>query len=383
MRVGLDPAGADAPRDVESVLPPRDSVESVLAPRDSVESVLAPPDAVAGVPIPPEPGHAEPLPPRADADAEAAAGSTGAPAHTPRPALGYLLYLAGALLFGINGTVSKVLLVAVDDSARVSQLRVTFAFLILLVFVAATNPRALRLRRDELGPVAAYGLLGVAMTQWLYFVAIERMPISIALLIEFTAPIMVVLWVRFAWHRPVRNTVWLGLAMALAGLAMVAQVGAGISLSPIGVAAAFGAATALAIYYLVGETAGRRRDPVSLTLWGFAFASLLWALALPWWDFPWASLHGTATPFGAGSAAVPLWALATSMVVLGTLVPFWLVLAAIRHIGAAGAAIIGMVEPFIAALVAWVVLDEVLTPLQMLGGVIVLGGVLVAERARG
>ena len=266
----------------------------------------APPDAVAGVPVPPEPGT-EPPP-----------GAPGAPhphqphphqphPHQPRPALGYALYLGGALLFGINGTVSKVLLQAVDDAARVSQLRVTFAFLILLLVVAVTNPRALPIRRAELGPIAAYGVLGVAMTQWLYFVAIERMPIGIALLIEFTAPIMVVLWVRFAWHRPVRNTVWLGLAMALLGLAMVAQVGGGVTLSPLGVAAAFGAATALAVYYLLGETAGRQRDPVSLTLWGFGFASLLWAVALPWWGFPWDSLQGTAAPFGAGSVEVPLW----------------------------------------------------------------------------
>ena len=196
-----------------------------------------------------------------------------------RPALGYALYLTGALLFGINGTVSKVLLTAVDNAARVSQLRVTFAFLILLVFVALTNRRSLPLRRHELGPVAAYGILGVAMTQWLYFVAITRMPIGIALLIEFTAPIMVVLWVRYAWRRPVRNTVWLGLALAMVGLAMVAQIWLGLTLNSVGVAAAFGAAVALALYYLLGETCGQERDPVSLTLWGFGFAALMWAVA--------------------------------------------------------------------------------------------------------
>jgi drug/metabolite transporter (DMT)-like permease len=343
-----------------------DAVAQTQAP--DFELPAAPPDAVAGVPIPPEPGI-EPAP--------------GSITPHPRPALGYALYLTGALLFGINGTVSKVLLQAVDDAAGVSPVRVSCAVRLLLLVVAATNPRSLRLRRAELGPVAAYGILGVAMTQWLFFVAIERMPIGIALLIEFTAPIMVVLWVRFAWHRPVRNTVWLGLAMALLGLAMVAQVGSGVALSPIGVAAAFGAATALAVYYLLGETAGQRRDPVSLTLWGFGFAALLWAVALPWWDFPWGSLQGSAAPFGAGTTQVPLWMLATSMVVLGTILPFGLVLAAIRHIGAAGAAIIGMVEPFFAALIAWLVLDEVLTALQVAGGAIVLGGVLVAERARG
>ncbi len=338
-------------------------------------STTGPPDALTGVPAPPI----------SEAEAATAAAAPGAPpaGFHKRPALGYALYLTGALLFGINGTVSKVLLTAVDNAARVSQFRVTFAFLILLVFVALTNRRSLPLRRHELGPVAAYGVLGVAMTQWLYFVAITRMPIGIALLIEFTAPIMVVLWVRYAWHRPVRNTVWLGLALAMVGLGMVAQIWLGLTLNSVGVAAAFGAAVALALYYLLGETCGQERDPVSLTLWGFGFAALMWAVVLPWWRYPWASLEGSATPLGEGTTAVPLWALATWMVVLGTIVPFWLVLAAIRHIGAAGASIIGMTEPFIASLVAWVVLGEVLTPAQMLGGAVILTGVVIAERARG
>jgi len=329
--------------------------------RPTTGAAAVPPDLATGLPAPP-------IPPE--------------PTRRQRPAVGYALYLTAALLFGINGTVSKVLLQSVDDAARVSQLRVTAAFLILVVVVAVTNRRALRLRRAELGPVAAYGVLGVAMTQWLYFVAIERMPIGIALLIEFTAPIMVVLWVRFAWHRPVRNTIWIGLALALAGLAMVAEIWSGSTLNPVAVAAAFGAAGSLAVYYLLGETAGRERDPISLTMWGFGFAALLWAIALPWWGFPWAALQGSAQPFGPDSTPIPLWLLATSMVVTGTILSFGLVLAAIRHIGAAGASIIGMTEPLIASLVAWVVLDEVLTPIQILGGAVILGGVIVAERAR-
>ena len=339
-----------------------------------------PPDALTGVPTPPL-GGAE-TPAGVPVDPSQPADVQPAPAFDKRPALGYALYLSGALLFGINGTVSKVLLTSVGDAARVSQLRVTAAFAILLVFVAVTHPRALRLRRHELGPIAAYGILGVAMTQWLYFVALTQMPVGIALLIEFTAPIMVVLWVRYGWHRSVRNTVWLGLALALAGLAMVAQIWDGLTLSPLGVAAAFGAAVALAIYYLLGETCSAQRDPVSLTLWGFGFAALLWAVALPWWTYPWGALEGTATPLGADTVGVPLWGLAAWMVVLGTIVPFALVLAAIRHIGAAGASIIGMTEPFVAALVAWAVLGEILTPVQLLGGAVILTGVVIAERAR-
>ena len=117
-------------------------------------------------------------------------------------------------------------------------------------------------------------------------------------------------------------------------------------------------------------------------MWGFAGASLLWAIALPWWSFPWEALRGSAQPFGPDSPEIPLWLLATSMVVTGTILSFWLVLAAIRHIGAAGASIIGMTEPLIASIVAWVVLDEVLSPVQIVGGAVILCGVVVAERAR-
>lgn len=341
-----------------------------------------PPDPVTGAPAPPTRDDAV----QYDAAAAPATNSdTDAPTggFVRRPVRGYVLYLSGALLFGINGTVSKVLLTSVGDAARMSQLRVTFAFLILLVVVAATNPRSLPLRRSEIPLVAAYGILGVAMTQWLFFVALTRLPVGIALLIEFTAPIMVVLWVRYGWHRPVRNTVWLGLALAMVGLAMVAQVWLGVTLNALGVAAAFGAATALALYFVLGETNSQDRDPVSLTLWGFAFAALLWAVALPWWRFPWSALDGTASPLGEGTGDVPLWGLAAWMVVLGTIAPFWLVLAAIQHIGAAGASIVGMSEPFIATLVAWAILGEVLTPVQLLGGAVILTGVVVAERARG
>ena len=271
-----------------------------------------------------------------------------------------------------------------DNAARVSQLRVTFAFLILLVFVALTNRRSLPLHRHELGPVAAYGVLGVAMTQWLYFVAITRMPIGIALLIEFTAPIMVVLWVRYAWHRPVRNTVWLGLALAMAGLAMVAQIWLGLTLNSLGVAAAFGAAVALA------RVLPARRDlrPGARPRLADALGLRLRRPAVGRRCCPGGATRGRRSRArrphsGEGTTAVPLWALAIWMVVLGTIVPFWLVLAAIRHIGAAGASIIGMTEPFIASLVAWVVLGEVLTPAQMLGGAVILTGVVIAERARG
>ena len=308
-----------------------------------------------------------------------------APARHRHPATGYVLYLAAATLFALNGTISKSILLTGIDPARLSQLRVTAAFLILLVVVAVTRPDRLRIRRDEIWPLLAYGILGVAMTQWLYFVAISLLPVGVALLIEFTAPIMVALWFRFALHHHTPRIVWLGLVVALVGLALVAEIWQGFTLNALGVAAAFGAAAALALYFLVGDSMVRRpepRDPVSLTMWGFGAASLFWAIAQPWWSFPWSELSGVGYPLGEGGPEVPIWVLSTYMVVLGTVVPFWLIVVSLQHIRASQASVIGMTEPLLASLIAWIALGEVLSPVQIIGAVTVLVGVYLSERYR-
>ncbi len=298
-----------------------------------------------------------------------------------RPLLGYLTYLVAATLFALNGTVSKYLLIGGVPWMRLSQLRVTLAFGLLVLIVAITHRRGFRLHRSEIRTLLIYGIFGIAATQSLYFLAIQRLPVGIALLFEFTAPIMVALWFRFVLREPVRDRVFAALLLALVGLAMVAQVWQGASLDAVGVAAALAAAVALALYYLVGEQLVVHRDPVSLTMWGFGVAALFWAVVQPWWAFPWDTLDFSAA-FGEGGPVAPAWGFVTYMVVLGTVVPFALVLQSLRHLRATQASAVGMTEPVIASAIAFVVLGELLTPVQVLGGAVVLAGVLLAETSR-
>lgn len=299
-----------------------------------------------------------------------------------RPIRGYALYLAAATLFSLNGTVAKTVMLAGVDATRLSQLRVTAAFVVLAVFIGITRPGALRLRRAEVPLLLVYGIFGVAATQALYFLSIERIPIGVSLLIEFTAPLMVALWFRFALGHPTRPAVWIGLVVALAGLAVVGQVWDGMTLDPIGVAFAVGAAVALVVYFLTADMQVRgphRRDPVSLTMWGMGAAALFWAVILPWWTFPWATLAGTAP---VGGAVLPTWPLVGYVVLFGTVVPFSLVVLSMQHLRASQASVVGMTEPIIATAIAWLVLGEVLSPAQLLGAAIVLGGILLVERNR-
>lgn len=302
-----------------------------------------------------------------------------------RTAIGYTLLLSATLLFALNGTVVKSILLSGVSAVTLSETRAMGAFVILLVIVAVTKPAALRIRRDEWKLLLAYGVIGVAMTQFLYFVAIERMPIGIALIIEFTAPIWVVLWVRFGRHQAVRGSVWVGLLLAVIGLALIAQIWQGFTLDGLGVAAAFGAAFALALFYVLGEHQRRgthARDALSLTMWGMGGAALFWLLVPPWGFSLWSAYAGLSEPLAGSGPQLPLWVLTIWMVVMGTVIPFALAMKSLAYVTAAQASTIGMTEPLIASIIAWIVLSEVLTPVQIAGGAIVLVGVYLAERSR-
>ena len=307
------------------------------------------------------------------------------PAKQQHPMTGYILYLAAVFLFALNGTVSKSLLLTGIDAARLSQIRVSSAFLMLFLLIAITRPAALRITKRELPVLLVYGVIGVAVTQYLYFVALQTLPVGVTLLIEFTAPIMVALWFRFGMKQATRKTLWVGLVLALTGLAIVAQVWLGFTLNVFGVTAAFVSAIALALYYILADKqlhSAHPRDVVSLTMWGFGASAAFWAILQPWWSFPWESLTGVGYPLGPDDGAFPIWALLACLLVLGTTVPYLLLVTSMRHIRASQASVIGMIEPLIAIAIAWLALGEIMTPVQIIGALIVLFGILLAERSR-
>lgn len=289
--------------------------------------------------------------------------------------------LVAAVLFAVNGSVSKVVLTTGLPALNLVEIRCLMAALVFAAFVALRNPGSLRIGWRELGAIVVYGVVGVALVQWLYLVAMTRMPVSISLLIEFTAPVLIALWVRFVRKQPVKARVWLALALVLGGLALVAQVWSGLTLDGLGVLAASAAAVSLAAYYLLGERAVGRRDPWSLAAWSFAAAALFWAIVKPWWQFPFTHL-GDQVDVGRTGLTAPVGALVVWIVLLGTVAPFGLALRGLSLIGAARTGLIGTAEPPLAGVVAWAFLGETLSAVQIVGGLVVLSGIVLAETAR-
>lgn len=288
-----------------------------------------------------------------------------------------------ATLFAVNGSVSKVLLDSGLSSLELAQIRATCAALGLLAFLVVFARARLRVGRRELLFLVAFGVVGVAMVQWLYFVAIHNLPVGVALLIEFTAPLFVALFARFVYREHIRRRIWVAVILCIAGLAIVVEVWAGIAFSTVGVTAAIGGAFGLTAYLLMAERERRQRDPVSLSFYGFLFAAALWAVVQPVWEFPWDVLADTVSLQGNFSEhSAPVWLLVGFVVVIGTMVTFSLLTGALRHISATRASIVATLEPVMATVVAWLWLEETFGPTQLIGGAVVLGGIFLAQSAR-
>jgi drug/metabolite transporter (DMT)-like permease len=300
-----------------------------------------------------------------------------------RARLGYAMVATAATLFAINGSVSKVVLDSGLTSLELAQIRATCAALGLLAFLLAFARRRLRVGRREAVFLLAFGVVGVALVQWLYFVAIHNLPVGVALLIEFTAPLFVALFARFVYHEHIRRRIWIAVVLCIAGLAVVVEIWAGVAFSAVGVTAALGGAFGLTAYMLMAERERRHRDPVSLSFYGFLFAAALWAVVQPLWEFPWSTLGDTVSLQGNLSEhTAPLWALVGFIVVIGTMVTFSLLTGALRHLSATRASIVATLEPVVATVVAWVWLGETFGVTQLVGGAVVIAGILLAQSAR-
>lgn len=300
-----------------------------------------------------------------------------------RTGLGYAMVAVAATLFAVNGTVSKVVLGSGLSSLELTQIRSGGAAIGFLGFLLLFARSTFRVGRRELAFLVVFGITGIGFVQWLYFIAIDHLPVGIALLIQFLGPVLVALFARFVYREHIRRRIWAALVLCIAGLAVVVEFWSGLAFSTLGITAALGAAFALAAYILMAERERKHRDPASLSFYGFLFATLFWAVINPLWQFPWEVLDDTVSLQGNLSEhTAPVWILIAFIVVVGTMITFTLLTGALRHITATRASIVATLEPVIATVVAWLWLGETFGTAQLIGGAVVLTGIMLAQTAR-
>ena len=296
---------------------------------------------------------------------------------------GEVFLVIGAIAFALNGIVAKMVMQNGLTEWRMLQVRTGGAFVLLLTYVLLTNYKSLRVKLNEWPLLIAYSFIGYALVQFGYFVAISRMHVSMALIIEFTAPIWIVLWIKYVRKSFVPKDMWVAISLAFVGMLLLAQVWEGMTLDTLGVIAAFLDAFALATFFILSEKLTPTRSTYSLTVFGFGISTAIWASAFPIWTFPFEiftqsmNLEGPLKDLNA-----PGWTLILWIVLIGTVLPYLCVLSGIKILSASTSSVIGMLEPVLAGIFAWIWIGESWNAIQLIGGAVVIAGIYIADKTR-
>jgi drug/metabolite transporter (DMT)-like permease len=294
---------------------------------------------------------------------------------------GVIFGVTSSIFFSASGTFAKTLTGAGFSALQAVWLRVAGACLLLIAIELTRGPGTLLgLARDRrtFGRIVVFGLVAIAACQALYFVAATRLPVGIAILLEYTGPVLVVLYQRLILRRHVRRTAFVGIGLAMVGLCFVVEIWSGLSLDPLGLVCGLGAAAGNAAYFLIIDRLTGSADPLAITTVGMLVACVvLVPVAMPW-NAPW---HVLGSPVRLASHSVPGWFVALSLVLLSTVISYVLGGMAVQRLSATVAAGLAYVEPVSACVIAWVLLGQRLSPVQITGGLVVLLGAYTAQRS--
>ncbi len=285
--------------------------------------------------------------------------------------------MVSAVAFGGSGVAAKPLIEAGLDPLHVVWLRVGFAALVMVP--VAWRHRDLVRRRP--GLLAGFGLLGVAGVQAFYFGSISRLPVGVALLLEYLAPALVLGWVRFVQRRPVSRRAVVGVVLAVGGLACVVEVWAGMRFDAIGVLLALGAACCQVAYFVLSDRGGSGTDapdPFGVIAYGLLVAAAVLTVVARPWELDWAVLGNAADLNGTD---VPAWLLLGWVVLVATVLAYTTGVVSVRRLSPQVATVVACSEAVVATVLAWVLLGEHLGAAQLAGGVAVLLGAFVAQSA--
>jgi len=280
------------------------------------------------------------------------------------------MVVGAACCWGVMATVAKLLFRdrGVDPMILV-VVRAYLATLTLFLALTLLQPARLRIERKHLGAAFLIGVAGLGLNNLLYFEALHLTSVATALLLQYQAPVLVALYTVLVQRRPLRGRIVLALALALAGCALVVRAYDLEVFRPnlLGVLAGLGTACTFAFYILACRAALRTLDAWTLLTYAYLSASAVWTVVLPPWR-----LFGYGFDLG-------IWTAFLAIATIGTVVPFGLFISGLRFLPPTQAGIVSMLEPVVATAVAYLLLGEILIPLQILGGVLVLAGVVMVQ----
>lgn len=310
-----------------------------------------------------------------------ASTSTARPGTTPAGralVVGLLLAVASAATFGTSGAVAKGVLVQGWTPAAAVTARIALGALVLAVPAA----RAMRGRWHLLRStrtwvhVSLFGLLAVGGCQLFYFLAVTELSVGVALMLEYLGPILVVGWLWLVHRQRPRGLTLLGIGLSIAGLLLVLDVLGDVQVSTLGVVYGLIAAVGLAVFFVIGADDSSGLPAIMFSCLGMAVGAVMLGVAGVLRLVPFGMSTSDATLAG---IEVPWWVPILWLGLVAAAFAYVTGIAASRRLGAKVASFVGLTEVMFAVLWAWLLLAELPAPVQLLGGLLILAGVVAVK----
>lgn len=294
----------------------------------------------------------------------------------PSPHQGFALALISAAAFGTAGAFGKSLLDTGWSPVAAVAVRVAIGSLVLLVPAMLVMRGKWHTLRRGWPSVVIFGVFGVGVAQVAFYQAVQYIPVGVALMLEYLGILLVVLWLWLRHGQRPRMLTVIGVALAVAGLALVLDVFGVGSINVVGVLWGLFAATGLAAYFIVSGDDSHDTPPLVIATGGLMLGTLALGVAgavgLAAWEW------NTSAVILAGNA-VPFWVSLAGMGVAAAAIAYGLGVIATRAIGSKMASFFGLTEVLFAVLFAWLLLGQLPGLIQLLGGAIILSGVIAVK----
>ncbi|MCQ2000079.1 EamA family transporter [Arthrobacter zhaoxinii] len=291
-------------------------------------------------------------------------------------AAGILVALASSAVFGLSGSFAKSLLETGWSSTGAVAVRMLGAALVLAVPAAVALHGRWSQVRENWRTIVLFGFVGVAGCQFFYFNAVERLSVGVALLLEFLAPVLMVLWIWLATRRRPGVRTILGTVAAVAGLVLVLDLAGSTRIDPVGVLWGLAAAVCLASYFFVTAKQNDSLPPLVLATGGMLVGGATMAALGLTGILP---LAFSTADVDLGGWQTAWWVPLTGLVLLSTVLAYVTGIIAARSLGSRVASFVSLTEVLFAVLWAWLLLSELPRPIQLVGGCLIIAGVVLVR----
>ncbi|GGI06154.1 EamA family transporter [Egicoccus halophilus] len=302
------------------------------------------------------------------------------PRSVPDLRVGVSMALLSAATFGSSGPMAKALIDAGWTAGAAVLVRIGGAAVLLGAVAAVVRRGNLRVSGPSLRALLVYGTVAMAGVQLAFFNAVRTLDVGVALLLEFTAPVLLVAWTAARTRTLPSRTTLVGAALTMLGLVFVLDLTGAGTIDPVGVAWGMVAAVCVAAFFVLSARQHDDLPPVVMAAGGTLVGALVLGLAGLVGLVPMAFTNGDVVLAGRPTG---WWLPAAWLVVCSTSIAYLAGIGAVQRLGTRLASFVGLTEVLAAVLVAWVLLSELPGPSQLLGGACIVAGIVLIRRAEG